>query len=209
VKENAMLPKLSKIPKRVMLAILVAAVGGCKGSIEGKVFGTDSEPAVPVSGHPVYLVAASPETAAALKAVCPAMSTAELAAQADAERRRFNSLSVSYGDSLHGELVSRRDRAEVARLRGLMALYHDSATSVVAQLPGVPVSLIETLAMKRVPSDDDGRYVFSDVPPGRYLVTVELRDEYRWLPVQVARSKSAANVSPRGSKEGCEVARAL
>jgi len=137
------------------------------------------------------------------------MSTAELATQADAERRRFNGLSVSYGDSLHDELVSRRDRVQVARLRGAMALYHDSATSIVAQLPAVPVGLIETLAMKRVPSGDDGRYVFADVPPGRYLVAVELRDEYRWLPVQVGRSKSTANVSPRGSKEGCEVARAL
>lgn len=204
-----MQPKLSRIPKRLMLAILVATAGACKGSIEGKVLGTDSEPAVPVSGHPVYLVAASSETAAALKAVCPAMSTAELTAQADSERRRFNGLSASYGDSLHNELVSRRDRNEVARLRLAMALYHDSATSVVAQLPAVPATLIETLAMKQVPSGDDGRYVFADVPPGRYLVTVELRDEYRWLPVQVGRSKSTANVSPRGSKEGCEVARAL
>ena len=133
-----MQPKLSRIPKRLMLAILVATAGACKGSIEGKVLGTDSEPAVPVSGHPVYLVAASTETAAALKAVCPAMSTAELTAQADSERRRFNGLSASYGDSLHNELVSRRDRNEVARLRLAMALYHDSATSVVAQLPAVP-----------------------------------------------------------------------
>jgi len=41
-----MLLKRSRIPKRLVLAIMVAAVGGCKGSIEGKVLGTDSEPAV-------------------------------------------------------------------------------------------------------------------------------------------------------------------
>jgi hypothetical protein len=212
VKEGTVQPKepeLSRIAKHLMLAILVIAAGGCKGSIEGKVVGTNGEPGVPVTGHPVYLVAASPETAAALKAVCPAMGAATFATQAAAERQRLSDLSAHYGDSLHEELVTRRDARRVTELRNAMTVYHDSAAAVASRPPPVPVTLIETLAMKQMSSEDDGSYAFTNIPPGRYLVAVELTNGYRWLPVQVGRRTAVANVSPLGSKEGCEIAQSL
>ncbi len=150
-------PELWRISKRMVLAILVVAAGGCKGSIKGTVMGTNGEPGVPVTGHPVYLVPATPETAAALRAVCPPIDPA----------------------------------------------------AVPAQRPAVPVTLIETLAMQQAPSGEDGSYAFTNVPPGRYLVAVELADGYRWLPVQVDRRTAVANVRPLGSKDGCEIAQLL
>jgi hypothetical protein len=209
VKERFVQPKLSSISKRVVLAIVAAMASGCKGSIKGRVLGTDGEPAVPVTGHPVYLVAASTETASALKAVCPALDAAALTAQANAERQRLTTTSAQYADSLHDELTTRRDAKRIADLRSSMVLYHDSAASVSAEPPPVPGSLVETLAMKQVPSGDDGSYEFMNVPPGRYLLAVELSAEYRWLPVQVGRRTAVADVKPGLTKSGCEVARAL
>ncbi|HEY4216766.1 MAG TPA: hypothetical protein VGM67_06485 [Gemmatimonadaceae bacterium] len=201
--------ELSRFSKYVALAIVAVMAAGCKGSIEGRVLGTDGDPAVPVTGHAVYLLAATSETASALKAVCPALGAAELTTQANAERQRLTNVSAAYTDSLHDELLGRRDAKRVADLRATMLLYHDSAASVSSEPPPVPSTLIETLALKQVPSGDDGSYAFENVPPGQYLVAVELKDEYRWLPVQVGRRKAVADVRPRVTKSGCEVARAL
>jgi hypothetical protein len=212
VKERFVKPKLSRVPKRAVLAttaIVAAMTAGCKGAVKGRVLGTDGKPPVPVTGHPVYLVAATSETASALKAVCPALDQSELTAQAGAERQRLSNISALYADSLHDELLARRDARRVADLRSSMVLYHDSAASVSAEPPPVPATLIETLAMKQVSSGDDGSYAFTNVPPGRYLLAVELSAGYRWLPVRVGRGTSVAVVTPRMTKSGCEVARAL
>ena len=63
--------------------------------------------------------------------------------------------------------------------------------------------------MNRANTGPDGRYVFGPLAPGTYLVATELRDEYRWVPVQVARTKAIADVTPRGSQASCDVARGL
>jgi hypothetical protein len=60
-----------------------------------------------------------------------------------------------------------------------------------------------------VNTDDHGRFAFSKLTPGQYLVVTDLQNELRWIPVQVSRAKRTADITPRASQASCDVARQL
>ena len=194
--------------RRLILAIGLVAAAGCKGSIEGTVYGTDSPDAIRLSGQPVFLVAASPDVGSALKTVCPA-NAAGWTEAIRAERERFSVLATAYADSAKDEFTQRRGSRRWTALIRLMNVYRDSAASMNGQPPPIPGDLIEKLSINRANTGSDGRYVFQQLPPGPYLVATELRDEYRWVPVEVKRSAALADVRPHGSRTTCDVARGL
>jgi hypothetical protein len=79
-----------------------------------------------------------------------------------------------------------------------MNVYRDSAASMNGQPPPIPGDLVEKLSINRANTGSDGRYVFQQLPPGPYLVATELRDEYRWVPVEVKRSAALADRQAAG-----------
>ena len=90
-----------------------------------------------------------------------------------------------------------------------MNIYRDSAARMDGQQPTIPGDLIEKLATNRVDTDDGGRYAFSKLAPGPYLVVTDLQNEFRWIPVQVARAKRTTDITPRASQASCDVAQLL
>ena len=194
--------------KSLIIAATLSCVVGCKGSIEGNVYGTDDAAAVRLSGHPVFLVATSTEVAAVLKSVCPA-NAVDWKERARAEHERFSQIAASYGDSARDEFAQRRGSRRWSALLRAMNVYRDSAASMDGRPPSIPGDLVEKLAMNRANTGPDGHYIFGPLTPGTYLVATELRDEYRWVPVQVARAKAIADVTPRRSQASCDVARGL
>jgi hypothetical protein len=190
-----------------LVAALITATG-CKGSIEGNVFGTDGADAYRLTSHPVFLLTASNDVASALKAACPG-NDAGWSDRARAERARFDQIATTYSDSARDEFALRRGSRRWTALIRTMNVYRDSASSMDGRPPLFPRELVEKLAMNRANTGANGQYVFADLSPGTYLVATELRDEYRWVPVQVARKKAIADVTPRGSKTSCDVARGL
>jgi hypothetical protein len=90
-----------------------------------------------------------------------------------------------------------------------MNMYRDSAATMDGQPPPIPRDLVEKLSVNRTNTGADGHYAFTELPAGTYLVATELRDEYRWVPVQIGRATSAADVTPKGSQTTCDVARRL
>jgi len=172
------------------------------------VYGTDGVPPVRVAGHQVFLLSASNEVTSALKSVCPA-STADWAEQSRNERARFEQLAAAYADSARDELALRRGGRRWSGLVRAMTIYRDSAATMDGRQPTIPGDLIEKLATNRVSTDDGGRYAFSKLAPGQYLVVTDLRNEFRWIPVQVSRAKRTADITPRASQASCDVARQL
>ena len=75
--------------------------------------------------------------------------------------------------------------------------------------PTISGELVEKLATNRVSTSDDGHYAFANLAPGSYLVVTELRDDVRWIAVQVARGNRSADITPSTSHSGCDVARGL
>ena len=203
----AFLPPRSS-SRRLILAIGLVTAAGCKGSIEGTVYGTDSPDAVRLSGQAVFLVAASPDVGSALKTVCPA-NAAGWSEAIRAERERFSVLAAAYADSAKDEFRQRRGSRRWTALIRLMNVYRDSAASMNGQPPPIPDDLVEKLSMNRANTGSDGRYVFEQLPPGPYLVATEMRDEFRWVPVEVKRSAALADVRPQASRTTCDVARGL
>jgi hypothetical protein len=191
----------------VALAVVLCAVG-CKGSIEGRVFGTDDAQPLRLSGHLVFLLSTSDEIVSALKSVCPA-NTADWNERVRSERERLSQSAAAYGDSARDELAQRRASRRWSALVRMMNIYRDSAARMDGRPPSVPSDLVEKLAVNRANTGDDGRYVFGELAPGTYLVATELRDEFRWKPVQVARTKAIADVTPERSQAGCDIARGL
>jgi hypothetical protein len=189
------------------LALLCAAAG-CKGSIEGAVYGTDDSTAVRVTGHPVFLLSTAAEVAAVLKSICPA-NPAEWSERSRAEHARLEQIAAAYGDSARDELALRRGGRRWTSLVRVMNMYRDSAAATNGRQPSVPGDLIEKLAINRVMTGENGRFVFPNLSPGSYLVATELRDEFRWVPVQVSRTKRTTDIMPRSSHSSCDVARGL
>jgi len=194
--------------RRLIVVAGLVASASCKGSIEGSVFGTDSPQAVRLSGQAVFLLAASPDVGSALKTVCPA-NTPGWSEAVRAERERFGALAATYSDSAKDELALRRGSRRWTSLIRTMNMYRDSAASMNGQPPPIPGDLVEKLSMNRANTSLDGHYEFRQLPPGTYLIATELRDEYRWVPVEVRRSTTVADVTPRGSRTTCDVARGL
>ena len=203
----AFLPPRSS-SRRLFVAIGLVTAAGCKGSIEGTVYGTDSPDAVRLSGQAVFLVAASSDVGSALKTVCPA-NAAGWGEAIRAERERFGVLAAAYGDSAKDEFTQRRGSRRWTGLVRLMNVYRDSAASMNGQPPPIPGDLVEKLSINRANTGSDGRYVFQQLPPGPYLVATELRDEFRWVPVEVKRSAAVVDVRPQASRTTCDVARGL
>jgi len=190
-------------------AILAAgALTACSGSIEGTVYGTDDAPAVRVSGHQVFLLSTSNEVASVLKSICPA-SAAEWAEKARGERARFEQFAVAYGDSARDEFTLRHGGRRWTALIRAMNTYRDSAAKMDGRQPTIPGDLIEKLATNRVNTDAGGKYAFPKLAPGQYLVVTDLRNEFRWIPVQVSRAKRTADITPRASQASCDVAQLL
>jgi hypothetical protein len=186
----------------------VCAATACSGSIEGTVYGTDGERRVRVTGHPVYLLSTAAEVASVLKSVCPTNAT-EWAERSSAERARFEQLATAYSDSARDELALHRGSRRWTALVRTMNVYRDSASSMEGRQPTISGELVEKLATNRVSTSDDGHYAFDNLSPGSYLVVTELRDDERWVAVQVARGKRSADITPRASHSGCDVARGL
>ena len=189
-------------------AVAAIAITACSGSIEGTVYGTDGTSPVRVTGHQVFLLSTANEVTSVLKSVCPA-NAAEWAEQSRGERARFDSLATAYSDSARDELAARRGGRRWTTLVRTMNIYRDSAAKMDGRPPTIPGDLIEKLATNRVSTDDAGRYAFSDLAPGQYLIVTDLHDELRWLAVQVSRGKQTADVTPRVSRSSCDVARQL
>ena len=80
---------------------------------------------------------------------------------------------------------------------------------MTGQPPAIPADLVEKLSINRANTSSDGRYAFRQIPPGAYLIATELRDEFHWVPVEVKRSTAVADITPRGSRTTCDVARGL
>ena len=186
----------------------VCALTACSGSIEGTVYGTDGDSPVRVTGHEVFLISASNEVTSVLKSVCP-VSAADWAEKSRRERARFEQLAAAYSDSARDELTVRRGGRRWTGLVRAMNIYRDSAVRMDGRPPTIPGDLIEKLATNRVSTDGGGRYAFSKLPPGQYLVVTDLQNEYRWIPVQVSRATRTANITPRASQASCDVARQL
>jgi hypothetical protein len=192
----------------ILVTALCGAVG-CKGSIEGTVYGTDGEQPLRLTGHSVYLVMTSAEVATVLQAVCPA-NAADWTEKVRSERARFEQLAIAYSDSARDELARRRGTRRWTGLVRAMNTYRDSGARMDGRPPPIPRDLVEKLAVNRVNTDAGGRYVFAGLAAGSYLVAAELRDEFRWVPAQiVARGKAVANITPRDSRASCDVARGL
>ena len=192
----------------VTIAVALCAATSCSGSIEGTVYGTDGDPRVRVAGHPVYLLSTVAEVASVLKSVCPT-SAAEWAERSSAERARFEQLAAAYSDSARDELALHRGSRRWTALVRTMNTYRDSAASMDGRQPTISGELVEKLATNRVSTDDRGRFAFSKLTPGQYLVVTDLQNELRWIPVQVSRAKRTADITPRASQTSCDVARQL
>jgi len=193
---------------RLCFAAALCGMVGCKGSIEGTVYGTDSAQPLRLSGQAVFLLMASADVASALKSVCPA-NAAGWSERVRAERERFDGLAAAYADSARDEFAQRRGSRRWSGLIRVMNMYRDSAATMDGQPPPIPLDLVEKLSMNRTNTGSDGHYAFNELSPGTYLVATELRDEYRWVPVQIGRAKSATDVTPKGSQTTCVVARGL
>jgi len=190
-------------------ALLGAGVlAACSGSIEGTVYGTDGIPPVRVTRHEVFLLSATDEVTSVLKSVCPASATA-WAEQSRSERARFEQLASAYGDSARDEFAVRHGGRRWTALVRAMNIYRDSAAKTDGRQPTIPGDLVEKLATNRVSTDDRGRFAFSKLTPGQYLVVTDLQNELRWIPVQVSRAKRTADITPRASQTSCDVARQL
>jgi hypothetical protein len=193
---------------RLVFAAALCGTVGCKASIEGTVYGTDSAQPVRLSGQAVFLLAASADVASALRSVCPA-NAAGWNERVRAERQRLDDLAALYSDSARGEFAQRRGSRRWTALVRTMNTYRDSATRMDGQPPPIPDDLVEKLSMNRTNTGSDGHYAFNELAAGTYLVATELRDEYRWVPVQIGRAKSNADVTPKRSQATCDVARGL
>jgi hypothetical protein len=143
-----------------------------------------------------------------LKSICPA-NAAAWADQSRSERARLEQAAAAYSDSARDELTLHHGGRRWTALVRTMNIYRDSAVKMDGKPPAVPEDLIEKLATNRVSTGNDGRYVFSGLSPGQYLVVTDIRDEFRWLPVQVSRAKRTADITPRASQTSCDVARQL
>ena len=192
----------------VAAIVAISTLTACAGSIEGTVYGTDGAPPVRVTGHQVFLLSMSDEIAAALKSICPA-NAATWAEQSRSERARLEQLAAAYADSAREELAIRRSGRRWTALVREMNIYRDSAARMDGRQPTIPGDLIEKLATNRVSTDDGGRYEFSKLAPGQYLVVTDLQNELRRIPVQVSRAKRTADITPRASQTSCDVARQL
>jgi hypothetical protein len=193
---------------RYVVLALLCNIAACKGSIEGSVYGTDDAQSVRLSSRPVFLLATSVEVAAVLKSVCPA-NAADWIERARSERSRFEQTATAYSDSTRDELALHRGSRRWSILLHMMNVYRDSARGMDGRPPSIPSDLVEKLAMNRATTSSNGHFTFGDVAPGRYLLATEIRDEYRWVPVEVARAKTTADITPRRSQTSCDVARGL
>ena len=81
----------------------------------------------------------------------------------------------------------------------------------MSQPPPIPGDLVEKLSMKS--SEYELGWPLTDLREllrrGRTSSRQSWRDEYRWVPVEVRRSTAVADVTPRGSRTTCDVARGL
>ena len=189
-------------------AVATIAITACSGSIEGTVYGTDETSPTRVTGHQVFLLSTANEVTSVLKSIFPA-STADWADRSRSERTRFESLATAYGDSARDEFALRHGGRRWTALVRAMNTYRDSSAKMDGRPPAIPADLIEKLATNRVSTDDAGPYAFSDLAPGEYLIVTDLHDEVRWLPVRVSHAKGTADITPRGSRSSCDVARQL
>lgn len=194
--------------RRLISAAALLMTASCKGSIEGSVFGTDSPQPLRLSGQAVFLLPASADVGSALKTACPS-NVAGWSDAVRAERDRFGALATAYSDSARDEFAQRRGSRRWTALVRLVNTYRDSAASMTGQPPPIPNDLVEKLSINRANTSSDGRFAFRELQPGTYLVATELRDEFRWIPVEVKRSKAVADLTPHESKSTCDVARGL
>lgn len=194
--------------RRLVLAVGLFTAAGCKGSIEGSVYGTDSPQSIRLTGQAVFLLAASSAVGSALRTVCPA-NAAGWSEAVRAERERFGALAAAYTDSAREEFAQHRGSRRWTGLIRMMNLYRDSAASMTGQPPTIPSDLVEKLSINRVNTTADGRYAFRKLAPGTYLLATDLRDEFRWVPVEVKRTTTLADITPRGSRTTCNVAAKL
>jgi hypothetical protein len=190
----------------VVLAACVLAA--CSGSIEGTVYGTDGTPPVRVTGHQVFLLSTTDEVTSVLKSICP-VSASDWAEKSRSERARLQGVATAYSDSARDEFALRHGGRRWTALIRAMNIYRDSAAKTDGRQPTVSGDLIEKLATNRVSTDDGGRYAFSKLSPGQYLVVTDLQNEFRWIPVQVSRAKRTADITPRASGASCDVVRQL
>jgi hypothetical protein len=195
-------------PFSVAALLGTCVLTACSGAIEGTVYGTDGTPPVRVTHHEVFLLSATEEVTSVLKSVCPASATA-WAEQSRSERERFEQLAAAYSDSARDELAVRRGGRRWTALVRMMNIYRDSAAKMDGRQPTIPGDLVEKLATNRANTNDDGRYAFSKLTPGQYLVVTDLQNEFRWIAVEVSRAKRTADITPRASRTSCDVARQL
>lgn len=191
---------------RTLLVAFISSVSACQGSVAGAVYAIDSGQPIKIVGQSVFLVSVSDEVRTALKSVCPDGGIAGWQAKLGAERDRLGAVAAAYEDSATVERtltgMSRRWR----QLKRLAYANSDSAMHTNMEPPTVTGDLIEKLSIKRASTSENGGYEFTGLPHGQYLVAADIRHEYRWVPVEVSRSRTTADVSESGSQSGCMIA---
>jgi hypothetical protein len=181
-------------------------MAACKGSVTGAVYAIDSGQPVKVEGHSVFLVSVSDELRSVLRAVCPDGGAAAWQEKLSAERNRLHDVAAAYEDSAGAERTLRGMSRRWRQLQRLTYTYADSAMHTNTDPPTVSGDLIEKLSIKRASTDPNGGYEFTNLPRGQYLIAADIRHEYRWVPVEVSRARTTADVSETGSQSGCAIA---
>jgi hypothetical protein len=191
---------------RPLLVAFSLAITACKGSVTGAVYAIDSGQPVTVAGHAVFLVSVSDEVRTVLKSVCPDGGVAAWQEKLGAERNRLRGVAAIYEDSAGEERTRRGMTQRWRQLKRLSYTHADSAMHTNADPPTIGADLIEKLSIKRASTGENGAFEFSNLPRGQYLVAADIRHEYRWVPVEVSHSKTTADVSETGSQSGCAIA---
>jgi hypothetical protein len=191
---------------RPFLVALFWGISACKGSVTGAVYAIDSGQPIRVSGHSVFLVSVSDEVRSVLKSVCPDGGVVAWREKLGAEQNRLRRVAANYEDSAADERTLRGMSRRWRQLKRASYVYSDSAMHTTSEPPTIGADLIEKLAMQRASTGDSGGYEFTNLPRGQYLIAADIRHEYRWVPVEVTRFKTTADVSENGSQSGCAIA---
>lgn len=184
----------------------LSAIVGCKGSIEGAVYGSGSNATQKLADVDVVLVQQSDSFIVSLKQFCENEKAA--AAARAVERKRLERRAAMLRDSAQNVFGLEYQSARWQRLSDAAKAAWDSSSQVsIADTD--PATLAEQVAVQRVKTDAEGRYRLSGVRWGHYFVVPLARESafaaYLWYPARVRVFTTHVDANENDGWAGCHL----
>jgi len=184
----------------------LAGIAGCKGSIEGAVYGTGSNATQKLADVDVVLVQRSDSFLVSLKQFCENEKAA--AAARAVERKRLETRATMMRDSAQNVFGLEYQSPRWQRLADAAKAAWDSSSQLsIADTD--PATLAEQVAVQHARTDGEGHYRLTGVRWGHYFVVPLSRESafaaYLWYPTRVRVGTTHLDANENDGWAGCHL----